>query len=74
MSEEKQSNPLDKIAEALKQMAEGTSPVAARYCDSADIKQELNISDRTLYRWRKSGKLAYTKLGGKYYYRRPLQD
>lgn len=36
--------------------------------DSADVKQKLNISERTLQRWRKNKVLQFSKIGGKCYY------
>jgi len=38
--------------------------------DNVDVMQLLNISESTLARRRKSGKIPYTELGGKYYYPR----
>ena len=38
------------------------------YYDSADVKQLLKISDRTLQRLRKSGEIPHIKIGGKIYY------
>lgn len=38
------------------------------YYDSADVKQLLKISDRTLQRLRKSGEIQYIRIGGKIYY------
>ncbi len=38
------------------------------FYDSADLKMHLNIFDKTLQRWRKSGKIPYKKLGKKYFY------
>ena len=38
------------------------------YYDSADVKQLLNISDRTLHRLRKSKAVPYVKIGRKIFY------
>jgi len=38
------------------------------YYDSADVKQLLKISDRTLQRMRKSGDLPYIRIGRKILY------
>ncbi len=38
------------------------------YYDNADLKQILHISDRTIYRLRKTNKIQFMKLGGKYFY------
>ncbi len=40
------------------------------YVDKQDIKQWMNISDRTLQTWRKEGILPFTKIGAKIYYRK----
>ncbi len=39
-----------------------------KYLDNADMKQLFNISDKTLYRWRKNGTVPFTNLGGKHIY------
>jgi hypothetical protein len=38
--------------------------------DKQVLLQELHVSDRTLYNWRKQGLLAFIKLMGKIYYSR----
>ena len=38
--------------------------------DSAELKQQYHISDSTIYRLMKKGKLSFTKLGKKYLYSR----
>lgn len=38
--------------------------------DSADLKQMYNLSDSSIYRLRRNGKIKFIKLGGKYYYSR----
>ena len=38
--------------------------------DSAELKQLYHISDSTIYRLWKKGKLSFTKLGNKYLYSR----
>ena len=38
------------------------------YFDSADVKQLLKISDKTLYRMRNKGDIPYFKIGKKYLY------
>jgi hypothetical protein len=42
--------------------------------DNVDVMQLLNISESTLARRRKLGKIPYTELGGKYYYPREFFD
>jgi hypothetical protein len=38
--------------------------------DNADAKSLLQISDRTLYRWRKEKLIEYQMIGSKHYYRK----
>lgn len=38
------------------------------YRDTADTKQVLNVSDSTLYRWRKEGLIDFIIKKGKIYY------
>ncbi|MDU1889148.1 MAG: helix-turn-helix domain-containing protein [Dysgonomonas sp.] len=37
--------------------------------DSSDVCRALGISKRTLQTWRNNGKMPYSMLGGKVYYR-----
>lgn len=37
--------------------------------DSHDVLILFHVSPRTLYRWRKTGRLPYSKIGNKIYYR-----
>jgi len=39
------------------------------WMDSADVCRALDISKRTLQTWRNSGKVPFSMLGGKVYYR-----
>ncbi|WP_234110028.1 MULTISPECIES: helix-turn-helix domain-containing protein [Chryseobacterium] len=59
---------LQKLIDAIKAMTEKMQSEDKGFYDSADIKMLLNISDKTLYRYRKSGQLHFFVLGGKYYY------
>ena len=38
------------------------------WLDNADIKMRFHISDSTLYRMRKEGKIPFIKIRGKYHY------
>lgn len=40
--------------------------------DSRDMRLQLKVCDRTLIRWRNSGKLPYFKLSGKIYFWLPM--
>ena len=42
------------------------------YIDNNDLMILLQISPRTLYRWRQSGRLPYKKLGCRFYYKADL--
>lgn len=48
----------------------GFKKILTLWFDNADAKMVLNISDSTLTRLRKNGKIPYTKVGNKYYYPR----
>jgi len=41
----------------------------ARYIDNADLLKILHVTNRTIQRWRKSGRLPYIKIGNRFYYR-----
>lgn len=43
-------------------------PLTGTYYDTSEMMNVLHVSDRTLHRWRKEGKIPYTKIGGKIYY------
>lgn len=55
------------LSEILKTLGQ-KQPYGAGYYDSADVKQLLNISDRTLHRLRKSNAIPYTRIGKKIFY------
>ncbi len=40
------------------------------WLDNQDIMQALHLSERTLQTWRKSGKIPFSKIGGKIYYKK----
>jgi hypothetical protein len=40
------------------------------FLDNADAKRFLQISDRTLFRWRKEKLIEYQMIGNKHYYRK----
>jgi hypothetical protein len=42
------------------------------YLDNYQLMELLHVTRRTLQRWRKSGRLLSTKIGGKYYYKPDL--
>lgn len=39
-----------------------------KFYDNADLKSLLNVSDKTLYRMRKTNKIPYIKFRNKFYY------
>lgn len=43
-------------------------PLTGTYYDTAEMMAVLHVSNRTLLRWRKEGKLPFKRLGGKIYY------
>ena len=44
----------------------------AGYIDNNDLLILLQVTPRTLYRWRQSGRLPYKKLGCRFYYKADL--
>ena len=38
--------------------------------DSADVQRLLKVTDSTLRRWRREGRVKFVKIGGKVYYRK----
>jgi hypothetical protein len=42
------------------------------YIDNHDLLMILQVTNRTIQRWRKSGRLPFKKLGSKFYYRADL--
>ena len=53
---------LETVLEAM------TSFNGKQMLDSRDMRLQLKVCDRTLIRWRNSGKLPYFKLSGKIYF------
>jgi hypothetical protein len=39
------------------------------YLDTADLIQLFQVTNRSIQRWRKSGRLPYIRIGRKYYYK-----
>lgn len=70
MKEKKIIKQLQKEVETLKQLLlpDGYNTLNEVWLDSADIKQQFNISDSKLYRLRKNNKIPATIMGGRYYY------
>lgn len=59
---------LCQIHKNLQHFLAETVVIKGTYLDSADVKQILKISDRTLHRWRRRKNIPYFKIGGKIYY------
>ena len=59
-------NKVSELEKSLEQLLESNNKVV--WLDSADIKQRFHISDTTLWRWRKKGKIPFNKIGDKYVY------
>jgi len=47
-------------------------PTNEEWLDSAELKQRLKISDKTVYRMRKNGSVSAKRLSGKWYYKLPV--
>ncbi len=56
---------LDEIANHLS--AKGTDP--NQFVDNTDFLELMKISKRTAQSWRDEGKIAFSQVGGKIYYR-----
>lgn len=59
------SKRLDDISNRLS--AKGTDP--DQFVDNTDFLQLMKISKRTAQNWRDEGKIAFSQVGGKIYYR-----
>lgn len=44
-------------------------PIKESWIDGIEVQSTLHISESTLYRHRKSGRLAYSRIRGKIYYK-----
>lgn len=62
---EEQRNLITKLETAVEVL---TSFNGKQMLDSRDMRLMLKVCDRTLIRWRNSGKLPYFKLSGKIYF------
>jgi len=58
---------LDEINDDVTSIKLKTQP-EARYIDNPDLLKILHVTNRTIQRWRKSGKLLFTKIGNRFYY------
>lgn len=45
------------------------SPIKDSWIDGIEVQSLLHISEKTLYRHRRSGKLPYSRIRGKIYYK-----
>lgn len=45
-------------------------PIKDSWIDGIEVQSTLHISEKTLYRHRKSGRLAYSRVRGKIYYKK----
>ncbi len=64
---------LDKLQKEIEELKRIVFPLANNklhevWLDSADIKQQFNISDSKLYRMRKKNAIPCTSIGNRYYY------
>lgn len=59
---------LDEINDDVTSIKLKTRP-EARYIDNSDLLKILQVTNRTIQRWRKSGRLPYKKIGNRFYYR-----
>jgi hypothetical protein len=59
---------LDEINDDVTTLRLKSQPEAG-YIDNHDLLILLQVTNRTVQRWRKSGRLPYKKLGGKFFYK-----
>lgn len=45
-----------------------TAMVAKKMLNTSDVTMLFHVSERTLQRWRKEGRIKSVKVGGRYYY------
>ena len=62
---------LDEINEDVTSIKLMSGP-GTGYIDNFELMKLLHVTRRTLQRWRKSGRLPYTKIGVQYYYKADL--
>jgi len=62
---------LDDINKDVTTIRQKALPVGG-YIDNNDLLILLQVTPRTLYRWRQSGRLPYKKLGCRFYYKADL--
>ncbi|NWJ49444.1 MAG: helix-turn-helix domain-containing protein [Bacteroidetes bacterium] len=62
---------LNKINADVTTLKQKTAPEAG-YIDNYDLLKLLQVTNRTVQRWRLTGKLPYSRIGKKYYYRADL--
>ena len=62
---------LDEINEDVTSIKLMSGP-GTGYLDNFDLMKLLQVSPRTIQRWRKSGRLRFTKIGVQYYYKADL--
>ncbi|ERM89073.1 hypothetical protein NSB1T_11830 [Coprobacter fastidiosus NSB1 = JCM 33896] len=68
---------IEKVAEQFRRLTDKVEEVcdvyrvkgAKEYLDNQDVCLRLNISKRTLQNYRNTGKLPFTRIGQKIYYR-----
>lgn len=62
---------LNKINADVTSIKQKTGPDNG-YIDNYDLLRLLQVTNRTVQRWRLTGKLPYSRIGQKYYYRADL--
>lgn len=57
---------ISELEETVKKLQQ--PQVKERWLDAYEVKKQFNISDSTLWRYRKTNKIPYTTLGNKFLY------
>lgn len=55
---------------SIKNEVHSKEPIVDLWIDGVAVQSAMHISERTLYRHRKSGILAYSRIRGKIYYKK----
>ena len=64
---------MQQILEEMKAIKKEVTPheiIKEAWIDGVEVQSSLHISERTLYRHRKSGRLPYSRVRGKIYYKK----
>ena len=64
----------DRLAKIEKALAHQGPKDDDPYLDTEQVMRKLNVSRRTLQKWRDEGRIKYSAVSGKFYYRQSAID